>query len=144
MRAHSLISCATTFAVLWVLSATPGVLARQNDAAALGTVRIPKTVIADGQPLPAGTYAVRLSDESVTPVVGQGGSEHWVEFVQRGEVKGRELSSVVEPAAVSAVAKGTPPKPGTSRVQMLRSGEYLRLWFNRGGTNYLVHLGVQQ
>jgi hypothetical protein len=25
-------------------------------------------------------------------------------------------------------------------VQMLRGNDYLRVWFNRGGTHYLVHL----
>jgi hypothetical protein len=29
---------------------------------------------------------------------------------------------------------------GSSRVEMLKGGEYLRVWVNRGGHNYLLHL----
>ena len=39
--------------------------AKQAAAASLGTVRIPKGVSANGQPLPAGTYTVRLASEGV-------------------------------------------------------------------------------
>ena len=109
----------------------------------LGSVRLPRGVAANGQPLAAGTYTARLSSEPVTRVVGQPvDSTRWVEFVQAGQVRGRELATVVSPADVKAVAKGTPPAPGTARVQLLRGGEYLRVWLNRGGTQYLIHLSV--
>lgn len=108
---------------------------------ALGTARIPAGVVANGQPLPAGTYSVRLSTDPVTPVVGQGAdAAKWVEFVQAGQVKGKELASVVSPADVKAVAKRTPPAPGAGMVQTLNGADYVRVWFNSGGSQYLVHL----
>jgi hypothetical protein len=116
-------------------------VASAQSGTSLGTVRIPHAVTANGQTLAAGTYTVRLSSEAVTPVVGQApGSEQWVEFVQKGQVKGRELASVVKPEDVKAVAKGTPPAPGKARVQTLKGADYLRLWLNDNGTQYLVHL----
>src|SRR5262245_16850509 len=67
----------------------------------LGTVRLPQNVMANGQALPAGTYTARLSSENVSPVVGQpADSSRWVEFVQGGQVRGRELATVVAPADV--------------------------------------------
>jgi hypothetical protein len=112
-------------------------------ARSLAAVRLPRAVVADGKPLPAGTYGLRLADEPVTPVVGQPpSSSRWVEFVQDGDVKGRELATVIQPADVKAVAKGTPPAAGSARVQLLRGAEYLRVWTNVGGTQYLVHLAT--
>jgi len=108
---------------------------------ALGSVQVPRAVVANGQPLPAGTYTLRLSNDAVTPVVGQSPeAAKWVEFVQGTTVKGKELASVVSPADVKAVAKITPPAPGSAKVQVLRGADYLRVWFNRAGTQYLVHL----
>lgn len=111
--------------------------------AALATVRIPQGVTANGQPLPAGSYSVRVSSESVTPVVGQGAdAAKWVEFVQNGQVRGKELASVVAPADVKAVAKRTPPVEGRGLVHVLRGAEYVRVWVNHDGAQYLVHLSV--
>jgi hypothetical protein len=107
-------------------------------------VRFPRAVVANGQPLAAGSYTVRLTGDPVTPVVGQKDSERWVEFVQGGQVRGKELASVVAPADIKAVAEMTPPAAGTSKVQMLRGADYLRVWVNRGGTHYLVHLSLQK
>ena len=51
-------------------------------AQSLASVRLPRAVMANGQALAAGTYAVRLSSEAVTPVVGQSAEgTRWVEFV---------------------------------------------------------------
>ncbi len=109
----------------------------------LGTVRLPRNVTANGQVLPAGSYTVRLSNEPVTKVVGQAtDSSRWVEFVANGQVRGRELATVVAPPDVKQVAKGTPPPSGTARVQALRGADYLRVWFNRAGTQYLIHFNV--
>jgi hypothetical protein len=117
----------------------------QSGAETLGSVRIPRSVMANGQPLAAGTYTVRLTDETVTPVVGQpAGSERWVEFVQRGDVKGRELASVMSSEAVKDVAKEKPPAAGRARVDLLKGGDYLRVWINHGGTHYLIHLATGQ
>ena len=110
-------------------------------AQSLGSITLAKSVIADGQPLAAGTYTLRLSADTAAAVVGQpAGSERWVEFVQGGKVKGRELASVVSAADVKAVAKMPPPAAGSAKVQMLKGDEYVRVWVNRGGQNYLVHL----
>ena len=111
-------------------------------AATLGSVRIPKGVSANGQPLPAGTYTVRLGSESGVP--GKAGQtaelSKWCEFVQGGEVKGKELCTVLSASEVGAVVKDAPPASGASKVQMLKGNDYLRVWINRGGTHYLMHL----
>lgn len=109
---------------------------------ALGSVRIPRAVMADGKPLPAGTYQVRLTAEEAKPeAVGTTEAlERWVEFVQRGDVKGREVVSIVPAAEAKIVAKDAPPASGRSKVQMLRGNDYLRVWINRGGNHYLIHL----
>jgi hypothetical protein len=126
------------------LVASSFVIARAQQAGEpLGSVRLPRSVLANGQPLPAGTYSARLSNDPVTRVVGQSAdSSRWVEFVAGGQVRGRELATVVAPADVKEVAKGTPPPQGTARVQALRGADYLRVWFNRAGTQYLIHFNV--
>jgi hypothetical protein len=108
----------------------------------LGSVRITRGVTADGKPLPAGTYTVRVTAQEAKPeAVGTTEAlERWAEFVQRGEVKGREVVSIVPAAEAKVVAKDTPPRAGGSKVQMLRGNEYLRVWFNKGGHFYLIHL----
>jgi len=111
-------------------------------AMALGTVRIPKDVKADGKPLAAGTYQVRLTtDEAKPDAVGTSGKlERWVEFVQKGAVKGREVVSIVPQAEIKLVEKDAPPPANGSKVQMLKGNDYLRVWINKGGNHYLVHL----
>jgi len=108
----------------------------------LGSVRLPKGVMADGKPLPSGTYQVRLtSQEAGPPAVGITESlERWVEFVQGGSVKAREVVSIVPQAEIKLVAKDAPPPSGGSKVQTLRGNDYVRVWFNRAGTHYLIHL----
>jgi hypothetical protein len=32
------------------------------------------------------------------------------------------------------------PKPGTTVVELLKGGNYLRVWINKDGNNYLIHL----
>ena len=45
----------------------------------LGTVHLSRAVMANGQPLPAGTYQVRVISDSLTPAVGQSlEGERWV------------------------------------------------------------------
>jgi hypothetical protein len=107
----------------------------------LGTVRLPRAVSADGKPLAAGSYMLRLTGEQATPVVGQT-PDHWVEFVQGGQVRGRELASMVAADAIGEVAEGKPPASGRPRVEMLKGNDYLRIWVNRSGTHYLIHLAV--
>jgi hypothetical protein len=107
----------------------------------LGTVRLTKGVTADGKALPAGTYQVRLTGQETSPVVGITESlERWVEFVQGKVVKGREVVSIVPAAEVKLVAKDAPPPANGVKVQTLKGNDYIRLWFNKGGNHYLVHL----
>ncbi len=109
----------------------------------LGTVTIPANVKANNEPLKKGTYQVRLSDEQVTAVPGTDpSSERWVEFVQAGKVKGKELASVIPNADVKQLGedKQAPPSPGKPKVQLLKEKQYYRVWISKGGTSYLIHL----
>jgi len=38
------------------------------------------------------------------------------------------------------VQKDTPPPSGGSKVETLKGGDYTRVWINKGGNYYLVHL----
>jgi len=109
---------------------------------ALGSVRLPRAVTADGKPLPAGSYQVRLTAQEAKPeAVGTTESlERWVEFVQAGAVKGREVVSIVPQTEIKMVVKDAPPAAGASKVQALKGGDYLRVWINKGGNHYLIHL----
>ena len=108
----------------------------------LGTVRLPKATTADGKPLPAGTYQVRLTaQESKPDAKGQSENlERWVEFLQGGTVKGREVVTIVPQGEVKNVVKDAPPRAGGApKVQTLRGNEYVRVWFNKGGNHYLIY-----
>ena len=109
---------------------------------ALGKVRLPRAVTADGKALPAGTYDVKLTAQAAKPMaVGTTEPlERWVEFAQGGTVKGREVVSIVPQAEIKMVVKDAPPATGASKVQVLRGNEYLRVWINKGGNHYLIHL----
>ena len=112
-----------------------------DTAMALGTVHLPKGLKADGKDLPAGTYQVRLTAEEAKPDA-KGSSEvleRWVEFVQGGQVKGREVVSIVPAPETKLVQKDTPPPSGGSKIETLKGGDYMRLWINKGGSYYLVH-----
>jgi hypothetical protein len=109
----------------------------------LGTIRLTHAVLADGKPLAAATYQVRLTNEEPKPAVGQSPSgEQWVEFVKNGTVAGRELATVISASDIGAVAKGPAPKAEGSRVDVLKEGEYVRVWMNRRGTNYIINMPV--
>jgi hypothetical protein len=108
---------------------------------ALGSVRLPKAVKADGKSLAAGTYQVRLTTQAASPdAKGQTqGLERWVEFVQGGQVKGREVVTIVPQTETKEVQKDTPPAANSSKIETLKGGDYMRLWINRGGNYYLVY-----
>jgi hypothetical protein len=111
-------------------------------AMALGCVHIPMGVKADGKDLPAGIYQVRLTADEAKPDA-KGSSEkleRWVEFVKGGQSVGREVVSIVPSNEKQLVQKDTPPASGASKVETLKGGDYVRVWINRGGTYYLVHL----
>lgn len=109
---------------------------------ALGSVHLTKAVTADGKPLPAGVYQVRLTAQEAKPdAVGPSEAlERWVEFVQKGAVKGREVVSIVPEQEVKNVVKDAPPPKGGSKVQLLKGNEYYRVWINKAGNHYLIHL----
>jgi len=125
-----------------VLLASPVTMAaRQSDD--LGSVRIPRQVMANGQPLASGAYTVRLSTAAVTPVVGQSADgARWVEFVQDGQTRGRALATVLSAAEAGDVVDGSTPAAGRAKVELLNGNDYLRVWINHGGTHYLLHLAV--
>jgi hypothetical protein len=122
-------------------STGPAVMAPETGQLALGSVHIPKPVKADGKPLPAGTYQVRLTPQSATPdAKGQTASlERWVEFMRGGKVAGREVVTIIPQSEISQVQKDTPPHVNSSKVETLKGGDYVRLWINKGGNHYLVH-----
>jgi hypothetical protein len=111
---------------------------------ALGNVRLPRGVTADGKPLAAGSYQVKLTAQASKPdaVGATEDLERWVEFTQGGKVAGREVVSIVPQAEAKLVSKDAPPPSGGSKVQVLRGNEYLRVWINRAGNYYLVHFPI--
>ena len=73
----------------------------------------PEGVKANGKPLAAGTYQVRLTPDTASPVAkGQTASlERWAEFVKGGKVVGREVVTIIPQADIAKVQKDTPPRP---------------------------------
>src|SRR5262245_6559164 len=113
----------------------------QSGNTTLGTVHLAKKVMADGKPLEAGTYQVRLTTDEPKPGVGQSpDAEKWVEFVKGGKVAGREVATVISSADIGKVAKGKKPGANSSSVELLKGGDYYRVWINKGGNNYLINL----
>lgn len=110
----------------------------------LGMVRIPRAVKADGQALPAGTYQIRVTETPASPpAAGQTPQyERWAEFLRGGKVVGREVVTVVPASDIKQIAEVTPPRPGGARTEVLKGGDYLRLWLNRAGTHYLIHFNI--
>ena len=111
--------------------------------AALGSVRLPRNVMADGKALKAGTYTVRLTALAAAPAVAGQQMERWVEFVQGGKVAGREVVSIVPASEVKDLQPGPDAAPSTkagSKVEMLKGNEYLRVWINHAGVSYLIHM----
>lgn len=115
-------------------------------ATSLGSVTIPRAVTANGKPLPRGTYQVRLTAESPEPVTKGGAADQyrWVEFVQGGQVKGREVANIIPNADLGTLMTG-PDREGPrvtngAKVELLKGDDFVRVWINRGGVNYLIHL----
>jgi hypothetical protein len=108
----------------------------------LGAVRLPRNVTADGKPLPAGTYQLRLTTQNASPEAGGAteGLERWVEFVQRGQVQGREVATIIPQSEISQVQKDTAPAANDSKVEVIGGGEFVRVWINRGGHHFLIYL----
>lgn len=136
--------------VALLLTAFTGVAAAQQGQVpttetALGSVRIPRSVKADGKDLKAGTYQVRLTAQDPSPSVPGQTMERWVEFVQGGKVAGREVVSIVPNSEMKDLMPGpdSPKGPRSgARVEMLKGNDYLRVWIARNGVNYLIHFPV--
>lgn len=105
------------------------------ELAAQGDVTISRSLMVDGQRLRAGTYDLRLGDEATTAGI----TERWVEFVRNGAVAGRALAVVIPDADIREVAESQGPRNGV-RAELLKGGDYFRVWLHRGGMNYLIHL----
>jgi hypothetical protein len=117
----------------------------QTGTTSLGSARLPRAVVANGQTLAAGTYTLRLTGDSLSAVVGQTPAESkWVEFVQGGQVKGKDVATVLTGDEAKSVVKGKRPAAGAAQVELLKGEDYVRVWVNRGGTNYLLHLAVSK
>jgi hypothetical protein len=137
------------FAALLVTTLAAGVVNAQQGQApagetALGSVRLTRSVMADGKPLKAGTYQVRLTSQDASPQVPGIKMERWVEFVQGGKVAGREVASIIPGDEVKDTQPGPDlpgkqPRAGT-RVDVLKGGDYVRVWITRGGVQYLIHM----
>lgn len=136
-------SCAT---VALIGLAVAGVAAQSTGTTTtgLGSVHISRAVKADGKALPAGTYQLRVTGSVAEPAAaGQTPQyERWAEFLQGGQVKGREVVTIVPQSDIAQVGKQKAPASGSYRVELLKGGDYLRLWFNKGGNHYLVHFNV--
>ena len=127
------------FAAVLGLTSSAAVTA-QSTTTSLGSVALKKGVMADGKPLAAGTYVVRLTSDEAKPATGQSaGAERWVEFVQKGQVKGREVVSIVPDSDIAQIAEGPKPPKGGYRVDTLKGNDYVRVWINKQGNNYLIH-----
>jgi len=112
-----------------------------GETPSIGTVRLTHPLMADGRLLPAGTYQVRLTGDQPAAAAGQSpGGERWVEFVKSGTVAGREVATVISDEDVKTIVKGTGPKANASRVDLLKGGDYVRVWINHGGTNYIINM----
>jgi hypothetical protein len=126
---------------LCVLGTAYGQAQTASGGRTLGSVRVSRAVTADGKPLAAGTYEVRLTDEEPAAVAGESPkSERWIEFRRSGSVAGREVAIVIPDGEMHQIAKSPKPPANGSRVDLLKGGDYLRIWINRGGTNYLINL----
>src|SRR5262245_19471500 len=115
----------------------------QTAGQSLGSVNVTRKVTANGQPLAPGTYTLRLLPEELNKVVSQTPAEsRWVEFVRGGKVAGKEVATVLTGPDAKTVAKGGTPASGTAKTELLKGNDYIRIWINKGGTQYLVHLAV--
>lgn len=121
---------------------TTGEANAADTALALGSVKLPGGLKADGKALPAGNYSVHLTPDEAKPDA-KGATEkleRWVEFRKGNAVVGREVVSIVPANEAKLVQKDTPPPSGGHKVETLKGGDYVRLWINKGGSYYLVHL----
>ena len=108
----------------------------------LGSFRLPKGVTADGKPLAAGTYTAKVTAQEARPEATgiTEPLERWVELSRGKAAAGREVVVIVPEAEIKMVVKDPPPRAGGApKVQHLKGGDYMRVWFNRAGHHYLIY-----
>lgn len=116
-------------------------VSKMEPGTSLGSITLTRKVMADGQPLAAGTYQVRLTGELPTPGVGQSpDAAIYVEFMRAGRVAGREVAVVVSNTDIGAIVKSPKPAVNGNRVELLKGNDYLRVWIHRGGNHYLINM----
>ena len=110
--------------------------AAQGTASGLPIARIPQPVTANGQPLAAGAYEIRITMERPTLPSGvPSETQRWVEFLAGGAVAAREIAEVIPDDAASPAAG--PPR---AVVQLLKEGDYVRVSIRQSGVRYLIYL----
>ena len=101
--------------------------------------------MADGKPLPGGTYDVIITDEHPAHEAGTPSeNQRWVEFVQNKKVVAREIAEVLTAVERPVGTSGSGSSPARAVVQTLRGGEFVRVAVNAGGARYLIHLAPRQ
>jgi hypothetical protein len=140
-------SAISLLAVVGVLSVGgTAVQEQQPSSGATGTladVHVTQSVLANGKPLPAGLYELRLTNERPTPLPGQSpDAERWVEFVANGKVVAREVAVVLHDNDLPSVGASSVPARDGTRFELLKGGEFVRISVKRGMERYLVYLPV--
>jgi hypothetical protein len=132
------------FIVACTLGAAMSATSERVFAAAdvLATVRITAAVMADGKPLPSGTYELRLEEGPGACPCESPDVQRWVEFVADGKVVGREIAQVLRDDKLPATGASSKPVPNGTRVELLKGGEFLRVSIKRERERYLIYLPV--
>ena len=114
----------------------------RRSRAVRGGFDLSRRAYATGQPLEPGPYRVGLTDE-LAPIVDQEPptTTRWVEFLHKedGAIAGRALTIVVPDSEIEEIAVDWVPR-NQVRVDELLGGDYVRVWLNRSGSSYLVHM----
>jgi hypothetical protein len=123
--------------LLMLMSVGVAAFARPGTAPVpLGTVVFPVPVWADCKQLPEGAYDVQRTGGD-----SEGRGQYWVEFLQDGIVKGRELATVVTPEEATRMYRGVPrPDANSARVDLIVTNRYVRVWINHGRFDYVINL----
>jgi hypothetical protein len=134
---------ALTLAALVTAVAAVGAQVTTPAPDVLATVRIAESVLANGKPLPPGTYEIRLTGERPAPLAGQSpDAQRRVEFVANKTVVATETAEVLRDDDRPEVGASAQPSRGGTHVGTLKGGEFLRISVKRGTEQYLIHLPI--
>ena len=53
---------------------------------------------------------------------------------------GREVATVVSDADIATIVKGPQARQRRLARRHLKGDDYVRVWINRGGMNYIIHM----